>query len=599
MRVCDLIANKIYEEGIKDVFMVSGGGLMYLTDGLACNTDLRKICCHHEQAAAMAAVGYAKYSGMGCAYVTTGCGGTNAMTGLLNAWQDNVPCIFVSGQCKIKETLGYIGLPIRQVGVQEADIVTLVSSITKYAVMVEKPEDVLYHLEKAFYLARSGRPGPVWIDVPMDVQSAEIEPDALKHFSPREQAAAKEEPSEWEISGLVCELSKAKRPVIIAGHGIRLAGAVKEFCELVHKSGVPVVCSRMGTDVLPTTDELNIGRIGNKGTRAANFAVQNADLVIAIGSRLSVSSTGQQYEYFAREAKVIAVDIDPYEHMKNTVHVDQVIVADAKRVIEKLLKADGISLRGYEEWAKICLGWKNKYPVCLKEYYDDSNGINMYVFIEELSKAMKDDSVLVTDAGSAVYVPAQGLKTCSASQRYITSGAQAEMGFTLPAAIGVCMARNAGQTLGITGDGSLQMNIQELQTLAHYRLPVKLFVWNNDGYLSIRATQRKFFDGRFIGTDSTSGVSFPDLEKIAAAYGLRYFRMDKIDMMQEQFAEILADDEPVICEVMSVRDQAVMPSVSSKQLEDGRLVSAPIEDMFPFLPREEFLANMIVKPVEE
>lgn len=599
MRVCDLIANKIYEEGIKDVFMVSGGGLMYLTDGLACNTDLRKICCHHEQAAAMAAVGYAKYSGMGCAYVTTGCGGTNAMTGLLNAWQDNVPCIFVSGQCKIKETLGYIGLPIRQVGVQEADIVTLVSSITKYAVMVEKPEDVLYHLEKAFYLARSGRPGPVWIDVPMDVQSAEIESDALKHFSPREQAAAKEEPSEWEISDLVYELSKAKRPVIIAGHGIRLAGVVKEFCELVHKSGVPVVCSRMGTDVLPTTDELNIGRIGNKGTRAANFAVQNADLVIAIGSRLSVSSTGQQYEYFAREAKVIAVDIDPYEHMKNTVHVDQVIVADAKRVIEKLLKADGLSLRGYEEWAKICLEWKNKYPVCLKEYYDDSNGINMYVFIEELSKAMKDDSVLVTDAGSAVYVPAQGLKTRSASQRYITSGAQAEMGFTLPAAIGVCMARNAGQTLGITGDGSLQMNIQELQTLAHYRLPVKLFVWNNDGYLSIRATQRKFFDGRFIGTDSMSGVSFPDLEKIAAAYGLRYFRMDKIDMMQEQFAEILADDEPVICEVMSVRDQAVMPSVSSKQLEDGRLVSAPIEDMFPFLPREEFLANMIVKPVEE
>lgn len=599
MRVCDLIANKIYEEGIKDVFMVSGGGLMYLTDGLACNTDLRKICCHHEQAAAMAAVGYAKYSGMGCAYVTTGCGGTNAMTGLLNAWQDNVPCIFVSGQCKIKETLGYIGLPIRQVGVQEADIVTLVSSITKYAVMVEKPEDVLYHLEKAFYLARSGRPGPVWIDVPMDVQSAEIEPDALEHFSPREQAAAKEEPSEWEISDLVCELSKAKRPVIIAGHGIRLAGAVKEFCELVHKFGIPVVCSRMGTDVLPTTDELNIGRIGNKGTRAANFAVQNADLVIAIGSRLSVSSTGQQYEYFAREAKVIAVDIDPYEHMKNTVHVDQVIVADAKRVIEKLLKADGLLLRGYEEWAKICLEWKNKYPVCLKEYYDDSNGINMYVFVEELSKAMKDDSVLVTDAGSAVYVPAQGLKTRSASQRYITSGAQAEMGFTLPAAIGVCMARNAGQTLGITGDGSLQMNIQELQTLAHYRLPVKLFVWNNDGYLSIRATQRKFFDGRFIGTDSMSGVSFPDLEKIAAAYGLRYFRMDKIDMMQEQFAEILADDEPVICEVMSVRDQAVMPSVSSKQLEDGRLVSAPIEDMFPFLPREEFLANMIVKPVEE
>lgn len=599
MRVCDLIAETIWRQGIKDVFMVSGGGLMYLTDGLACNAKLRKICCHHEQAVAMAAVGYAKYAGMGCGYVTTGCGGTNAMTGLLNAWQDNVPCLFVSGQCKRKETLGYIGLPIRQVGVQEADIVTLVSSITKYAVMIEKPEDTLYHLEKAFDLARSGRPGPVWIDVPLDVQSAEVDPDALRHYSPAEQAGAKEEPSEWEIAGIVGDLTRAERPVIVAGHGIRLAGAVKEFQRFVQKTGIPVVCSRMGTDVLPTMDQLNIGRIGNKGTRAANFAVQNADLVIAIGSRLSVSSTGQQYEYFAREAKVIAVDIDPYEHMKNTVHVDQVVVADAKRLLEKLNGADVLKNCDYREWADRCLEWKNRYPVCLKEYYDDADGINLYVFVEELSKSMKEDSVLVTDAGSAVYVPAQGIKTWSERQRYITSGAQAEMGFTLPAAVGVCMARDVGQTLGITGDGSLQMNIQELQTVAHYRLPVKLFVWNNDGYLSIRATQRKFFDGRFIGTDGASGVSFPDLEKIAGAYGIRYYRMDKIDRMQEQFREILADDEPVICEVMSVRDQPVVPSVSSKQLENGRLVSAPIEDMFPFLPRAEFLANMIVKPVEE
>lgn len=599
MRVCDLIAEKIYQQGIRDVFMVSGGGLMYLTDGLACNRNLRKICCHHEQAVAMAVVGYAKYSGIGCGYVTTGCGGTNTMTGVLNAWQDNVPCLFVSGQCKKKETLGYIGLPIRQVGVQEADIVTLVSPITKYAVMIERPEDALYHLEKAFYMAKSGRPGPVWIDVPMDVQSAEVDPDTLRHFSPQEHAGVKTEVSEWELQGIIDELAKAKRPVIVAGHGIRLAGAVKEFQKLIRTSGIPVVCSRMGTDVLPTMDDLNIGRIGNKGTRAGNFAIQNADLVLAIGSRLSVSSTGQQYEYFAREAKVIAVDIDPYEHLKNTVHVDQVVVADAKNLIENLNDRDVLASCNYKEWADTCLEWKKKYPVCLDEYYDDTDGINMYTFVEELSKSLKEDSVLVTDAGSAVYVPAQGIKTWNEKQRYITSGAQAEMGFTLPAAIGVSMARNAGQTLGITGDGSLQMNIQELQTLVHYHLPVKLFVWNNDGYLSIRATQRKFFDGRFIGTDDTSGVSFPDLKKIADAYGIRYFRMDKIEKMQEQFDEILADDEPVICEVISIRDQLVMPSVSSKQLDDGRLVSAPIEDMFPFLPREEFLANMIVKPVEE
>lgn len=599
MRVCDLIAEFIYQQGIRDVFMVSGGGLMYLTDGLACNTNLHKICCHHEQAVAMAAVGYAKYAGMGCGYVTTGCGGTNAMTGLLNAWQDNTPCLFVSGQCKKKETLGYIGLPIRQVGVQEADIVTLVSSITKYAVMVERPEDILYHLEKAFYLARNGRPGPVWLDIPMDVQSAEVEPDKLNHYIPSERASGKEELSEWETADIVRELLKAKRPVIVAGHGIRLAGAVEEFRQFVHKTGIPVVCSRLGTDSLPTMDNLNIGRIGNKGTRAGNYALQNADLVLAIGSRLSVSSTGQQYEYFAREAKVIAVDIDPYEHRKNTVHVDQVIVADAKRLIETLNGMDLEKKCDFKEWAKKCLEWKNRYPVCLEEYYDDSDGINMYVFVEELSKYLKEDSVLVTDTGSAVYVPAQGIKTFSEKQRYITSGAQAEMGFTIPASIGVCMARCAGQTLGITGDGSFQMNIQELQTIVHYHLPVKLFVWNNDGYLSIRATQRKFFDGRYIGTDSTSGVSFPDLEKIADAYGIRYHKMDKIDKMKEQFEEIMSDNEPVICEVITKRDLLVAPSVSSKQLADGRLVSAPIEDMFPFLPRDEFMENMIVKPIKE
>lgn len=598
MRACDLIADYIYKQGIEDVFMVSGGGLMYLTDGLACNQNLRKVCCHHEQAVAMAAVGYAKYRGIGCAYVTTGCGGTNTMTGVLNAWQDNVPCVFVSGQCKQKETLEYVGLPIRQVGVQEADIVELVKPITKYAVMIRNVNDVLYHLEKAFYLARQGRPGPVWIDVPMDIQSAEIDVNTLRHFNPNELKAEKTEISEWELADLAKSLKQAKRPVIIGGHGIRLAGAVDAFNELVHKYKIPTVYSRMGVDVMPTMDRYNIGRIGNKGTRAGNFAVQNADLVIAIGSRLSVSSTGQEYEYFAREAKVIAVDIDRYEHMKNTVHVDSVIVADAKNVIDKLLVSEELSSQDYTAWADRCLAWKEKYPVCLEEYYDDSEGINMYVFVEELSKCLYDDSVVVTDAGSAVYVPAQGIRTSKLTQRYITSGAQAEMGFTVPATVGVSTARNFGQTIGITGDGSFQMNIQELQTIVHNKMPVKIFVWNNDGYLSIRATQNKFFDGRFIGTDGTSGVSFPDLGKIADAYGIKYYKMDKIADMHEQLEAILGDDEPVLCEVISIRDQLVAPTVSSRTLPDGRLVSSPIEDMFPFMSREEFEENMIVEPVK-
>lgn len=598
MRVCDLVADYIYRCGVEDVFMISGGGLMYLTDGLACNRNLNKVCCHHEQAVAMATVAYAKYRGMGCAYVTTGCGGTNAVTGLLNAWQDNVPCIFISGQCKRRETLGYVNLPIRQVGVQEADIISIVTSITKYAVMVERKEDILYHLEKAIFLAQNGRPGPVWLDIPMDIQSAEIEEEGLRHFDTTELKPSKTEITLKEIEGLVGDLKKASRPILVAGHGVRLAGATEELHKFSHKHKIPVVFSRLGTDVMPTMDDLNIGRIGNKGTRAANFALQNADLVIAIGSRLSVSSTGQEYEYFAREAKVVAIDIDKYEHLKQTVHVEQVIQADAKYVLQKLLSVKWE--QEYCRWAEKCLEWKELYPVCLEEYYkDDSRGINMYLFVEELSKYFKDDSVVVTDAGSAVYVPAQGIKTYDKKQRYITSGAQAEMGFTLPAAIGTCVARKGKEVLGITGDGSLQMNIQELQTLAYHMFPVKLFVWNNDGYLSIRATQNKFFDGRFIGTDSTSGISFPQVEKIANAYGITYFRIDTIKDLEEKLPIILSENEPILCEVKIIRDQEVIPSVNSRKLQNGKLVSSPIEDMYPFIPRDEFESHMIVRPIED
>lgn len=596
MRVCDLIAKYIYDMGVKDVFMVSGGGLMYLTDGLACHKDLNVVCCHHEQAVAMAATAYAKYEGFGCGYVTTGCGGTNAITGVLNAWQDSTPCLFVSGQCKRKETVRNTELPLRQLGVQEADIVTIVSSITKYAEMVNRPEDILYHLEKAEYMARSGRPGPVWLDIPLDVQSAEVRLEKLRHFDKTEiYHKEKREITEEEVLYITKKLYLAQRPVIIAGQGVRLAGMTDRFRKFVHKYQIPVVCSRMGVDVMPTEDSLNIGRIGNKGTRAANFAVQNADFILALGSRLSVSSTGQEYGYFAREADVVVVDIDRYEHLKGTVKIDRVINGD----LRELLQNDRIYLKDkhYADWAKQCLKWKNQYPVCLPAYYDYQDGIDLYVFMNELSKCLKEDSVVVTDAGSAVYVPAQAIKTTKTRQRYITSGAQAEMGFTLPAAVGVCVAREKREVIGITGDGSLQMNIQELQTLVGYHLPVKLFVWNNDGYLSIRATQNKFFDGRFIGTDKTSGVTFPDLEKIADAYGIQYKRVADAGKLRDEIDEVLGIEAPVIIEVMCRREQEIIPTVSSKTDAAGRLVSAPIEDMYPFLPRDEFEKNMIIKPI--
>ena len=351
----------------------------------------------------------------------------------------------------------------------------------------------------------------------------------------------------------------------------------------------------MGTDVLPTEDKLNIGRVGNKGMRSANFAVQNADYVLSLGSRLSVSSTGQEYDYFVRDGKLTVVDIDQQEHEKNTVKIDELIIADLNDVLNKLSLDKSLD---FSDWADICYNWKEKYPVCLEEYYDDCEGINLYVFIEELSKYLKDDCSIIGDAGSAVYVPPQCLKTKTKTQRYITSGAQAEMGFTLPASVGVAVASKK-DVYAITGDGSLQMNIQELQTLVHYKLPVKLFVWNNDGYLSIRATQNKFFNGRFIGTDKESGVSFPDLKKIASAYGIKYEKINKIDDFEPVMNKINKYENPVLIEVMCIPNQPIIPTVSSKKLDDGTLVSSPIEDMFPFLPRDEFKANMINKPLDE
>jgi acetolactate synthase-1/2/3 large subunit len=595
MRVCDVIAKFIYDSGISDVFTVTGGGAMFLDDGLVCNKDLRVVCCHHEQAAAMSAVAYAKYRGLGCAMVTTGCGATNTVTGVLNAWQDNIPCIFIAGQCKTKEIISSVDVDIRQFGIQEADSVTIVKSITKYAEMIMRPEDTLYHLEKALYIARQGRPGPVWIDVPMDVQQARVDDVEMRHFSPDElHSNLKLDILEEEAESINYKLSHAKRPIVLAGHGVRLSGSTKKFKEFIEQNNIPVVTARMGTDVLPTAHDLYIGRIGNKGTRAGNFAIQNADFILCLGCRMSISTTGYAYDLFAREAEIYVVDIDPNEHKKNTVKITKEINADLANIWDKLHKVENSDLG---VWVDQCKTWKRKYPVCTEEHYHLQGGISMYAFMQELSMKLKPDSVIVTDAGSAVYVPAQAIITTTEAQRYITSGAQAEMGFALPASVGVCVARDKKETIGITGDGSFQMNIQELQTIAYNKLPVKLFVWNNDGYLSIRETQTRIFEGRYIGTDSTCGVSFPDFEKIAYAYGIKYYKITEVNELGNIIAEVLEQKGPVLCDVNCIRDERVLTAVTSKKMPDGSVISLPIEDMKPFLDREEFYENMIVKPI--
>jgi len=596
IRVSDVIVDYLYKLGVDTVFTVTGGGAMFLNDAVAAHPQMKAVCNHHEQACAMAAVGYAKLrNGYASAIVTTGCGATNAITGLLDAWQDNVPCFFVSGQVKRKETCYNATVPLRQFGVQEANIVAVVKPLTKYATMINDPQEILYELEKAAFLAMTGRPGPVWIDVPLDIQGATVDPATLRHFTPESALTIKPSPSASELDVLRAKLAVAKRPVIIAGNGIRLGGAVEEFRHFIESSKIPVAVSYLGADLLSSDHPLYVGRLGIKGDRAGNFAVQNSDLVISIGCHLSVALTGFEYELFAREAELVVIDIDSQEHQKNTVKIGQFIHADVTEFFAKFSAVKPVD--DWAVWGETCRKWRGQWPVCLPAYAKEER-INKYLFIEKLKDHLKADSVVVSDAGSSYYVTSQALKIRD-RQRYVTSGAQADMGFTLPAAIGVSVARNGGEVVGITGDGSLQMNIQELQTLVHHQYPVKLVVWNNNGYLSIRATQRKFFAGRELGTDEESGVSFPSTEKIAAAYGIAFDRVSQAEHLDNALEKMMAATGPMILEVMCPQDQEIIPTASSKRMPDGRMVSKPLEDMYPFLERDEFLANMIVKPLDD
>lgn len=583
--------------GIRNVYMLTGGGAMTLNDAVALHGKFRVICNHHEQACAMAAVGESKYTNTPSLVIpTTGCGGTNTITGLLDAWQDNLPVIFVSGQAKTSETSATSAARPRQFGVQEADIISMVKSITKYSIMITDATEVNYHLEKAVHLATSGRPGPVWLDIPLDIQGKEFDAAAQKQFSLSELAdEPKISATADELNVFKKYLAEARRPIIIAGNGIRLGNAVAEFHEFLKVTAIPIVASYLSVDLIASDNDLHIGRLGVKGDRAGNFAVQNSDLIIVWGCRLSVALTGYDYASFGRAAKIVVIDIDPREHAKNTVRIDRLIAADIKSFLTDLNRGN-VELNDLTNWKQSCLRWKQKWPICSPEYLQETDGVNMYHFMDRLKEFSAENAAIVSDAGSAYYVCSQATKIRGA-QRYITSGAQAEMGFTLPAAIGVSIANPDAQIIGITGDGSFQSNIQELQTIVQNRLPIKLFIWNNHGYLSIQATQRKFFNERYIGTDAASGVSFPEIKKIAAAYGIQYRLITGVNDLDAGIRETLDCEGPVICEVLCPKYQEVIPTLSSQKLPDGRMVSKPIEDMYPFMDRDEFLSEMIVQPI--
>ncbi|MBR2495418.1 thiamine pyrophosphate-binding protein [Helicobacter sp.] len=584
--VADFIAKKL---GIKQVFMVTGGGAMFLNDSIGRHKDIESIFTHHEQAATMAALGFAKYANtIGVVCVTTGCGGTNTLTGVLDAYQDSIPLLIISGQVKTKDTSYLCPISLRQFGVQEANIVSIVKPITKYALTITNPTQIAYHLEKASFVSRSGRPGPVWIDIPMDIQSAMIDESSLTHFDCKDQRCIP------RIDEILEQLARAKRPIIIAGNGIRISNSVTVFREFVQRCNVPVVTSFLGIDLLPHDEPHFIGRIGIKGDRAGNFALQNADFVLVLGCRLSVAATGFEYGSFAREAKVVVVDIDSNEHKKNTIAIDEFIQIDLRDFFNQ--SKEIAPQPSCLQWLELCNKWKKKWTPFLPRYATEPF-INKYTFIEHLCKKLHKDSVVVSDAGSAYYVASQAL-FLTRDNRYITSGAQADMGFSLPACIGVCFGKYRQEVIGITGDGSLQMNIQELQTMVHYQLPIKLFVWNNNGYLSIRATQDKFFAGIHIGTDVDSGISFPNLEKIAYAYGIEFFKVDSVQNLSQTLDRVFAINKPVICEIICPKNQEIIPNVSSLKLDNGTMISKPLEDMYPYLDREEFYQEMIIKPMD-
>jgi acetolactate synthase-1/2/3 large subunit len=598
IRVADYIATFISDQlGLKDIFMLSGAGSMHLTDGVACNPKIRAICLHHEQSASMALEAYARTNeDFAVGYFSTGPAALNALTGLGGAWQDSVPCLFISGNVKRSNCTHTEGVPgLRQFGVQELDIIPVVSSLCKYAVHLINPELIRYELEKAVSIAKSGRPGPVWIDIPMDVQSAFINPLTLTGF---QQVQEKPEASASDINHVVELLKTAKRPVIIAGRGIRLSGARGLLKELAVNYQIPVVTPYLGIDNLRHDLDVYIGKTGVKGDRAANFTMQNADLILAIGTSLHITVVGYEYEQFAREAKKVVVDIDITSHLKRTIKLDHLIQSDASYAITEILNALKISkVKKNNEWLNRCVGWKKNYPVCLSEYKDTTNAINVYSFMDRLSELASVGDVFIGDAGSAIYAVSQGVKLLHDRQRYIPSSAMATMGYTVPAAIGVSAALGDKRVLAITGDGSLQQNIQELQTFLHYKLPIKLFVWNNDGYLSIRASQKNYFNERYIGEGARSGVSIPDTLKIAHAYGISAARVSDLTKLDLAIQTALNHDGPYILEIITPAEQPIIPTVSSRVNADGSMSSRPLEDMAPFLDREEYLQNMIVPPI--
>lgn len=593
MNVSEFIFDYYAKKGVDTAFMVTGGQAMWLNDAIGKNGHYNIICTHHEQSAAMSADAYGRIRNKpALAIVTAGPGSVNAMNGVVGGYTDSAPMIIISGQAALSFVQYQDATGIRQYGVQGINIRPLVENVTKYFITVDDPQKIAYYLEKAYHEATTGRPGPVWIDVPLDIQKTEVNEKYLEKYEPEKEPEGRVTVNQ-AVRQAYKLLKDAKRPVFLVGQGVSLAGARKEFYEYVNKARIPVITARLGIDLIESDSDLYVGRPGNYGERAANFAIQNADVILSVGCRLASSLVGHSPQMFGKNAYIYVVDIDQKELNKPGVKIDYKVKADCRDFFVKLLeKLPENSLPEYEDWVKTCNTWKKKYPVVQPEY-EDQKPVNSYYFVDRLSQIAPDNAAVLVDTGSCFHVACQTWKL-KRGQKYLTTGGLSSMGYWC-AGIGACMANDRKDTIVITGDGSLQMNLQEFAPIRHNNLPIKVFILNNNGYLLIRHTQHNFMEDRFIGESPDTGVWCPDALKIAKAYGIKGIRIEDVSEVDDKIREALSYEGPVICEVMTPEWQLLIPRIASDKLPDGTLVSRNYEDMFPYLPAEELKENMIAE----
>ena len=589
VKVAKYISQFLVKQGIKDCFMVTGGGAMHLDDAIGHQEGLHCTFNHHEQACAIAAEGYTRMTGkLSVVCVTSGPVVTNAITGVMGGWLDSIPMFVISGQVKRETTIWAVpDLNLRQLGDQEFNVIDSVKNMTKYSVMVTNPQEIAYHLEKALFMATNGRGGPVWLDIPLDVQGAKINTEDLIHFNPDQEVVWRTPDVKQSAIDIVLQkIRNAKAPLVLAGTGINLGGAQQKLLDFLEKYQIPVVTAWNANDTVAYDNPYYVGMPGTVGMRSGNFAIQNCDLLISLGCRMNIRMIGYTHHDFAKNAFKVVVDVDPRELIKPTVQSDLPIHADVNQFLDSMIKQEYSPVDSHKKWVKWCKDLLFKYPTVKEEFHKDGL-INPYVFIDKLFSHLNSSDRIICGNGAACVITFQAAKV-KQGQRMFTNSGCAAMGYGFPAAVGVAVSDNSKRTICIDGDGSVMMNIQELATVAHNKLNVKLIILNNNGYLSIRQTQRNLFQPPFIGIDSESGVGFPSFEKLADAFGLKYFRIDHENTSDEILKQVLDSDGPCVCEAVVDPNQNFEPKSSSKVLPDGRIVSPSLDDMAPFLAREEF-----------